>query len=147
MTLISSTPQVQQDVSKDLIDFAQFSATNYAAQNYAFIFWNHGIGILDPKWNDLHMFAINPSVLEQHQRIQIEGITEPSEKQKKGILFDIANKSYLNNQGLTSALSYITTHVLHKKFALIGMDACLMSMLEVFIKYGILPTILSPLKK
>ncbi|MCK4517385.1 hypothetical protein KAT92_01300, partial [Candidatus Babeliales bacterium] len=50
----------------------------------------------------------------------------------RGILFDTVNRTYLNNQGLTSALSFITKNILHKKFAIIGMDACLMAMFEIF---------------
>jgi len=138
MTLISSGNQSEkQPAAQDLVDFANFAATNYPADNYAFIFWNHGVGILDPEWNGLQQFSINPTVLKQNPRIQIDGITKFDRITKsfnihRGILFDTVNRTYLNNQGLTSALSFITKNILHKKFAIIGMDACLMAMLEVF---------------
>ena len=143
MTLISTGEQSEkQPAAQDLVDFASFAATNYPADNYAFIFWNHGVGILDPEWNGLQQFSvnnlqINPTVLKQNPRIQIDGITKFDRITKsfeihRGILFDTINRTYLNNQGLSSALSFITKNILHKKFAIIGMDACLMAMFEVF---------------
>ncbi len=50
----------------------------------------------------------------------------------RGILFNEQSKTYMNNQSLTSALSEIKTSVLNnKKLDILGMDACLMAMLEV----------------
>lgn len=116
----------------DLIDFSRFTVEQFPAENYVFILWNHGIGILDPAWNKLHKFAVNPTALAHSQRIQIDGITKFFPKDKRGILFDPRQKNYLNNDGLTHALSHITSNIIGKKFAVIGMDACLMSMIEVF---------------
>lgn len=132
------------DFAQDLINFANFAIPKYPAKNYGLIFWNHGIGVVDPTWSQLPMFAVNPATLRRNPRIQLEGITttttevkgeeEEEEPQEyfRGILFDIANQTYLDNQGLTKALSHITTNLTKKKLALVGMDACLMSMLEVF---------------
>ncbi|MBU1007550.1 hypothetical protein KKA53_00520 [Candidatus Dependentiae bacterium] len=122
------------DFSHDIINFANFAATRYPAENYVFILSNHGVGIIDPEWNRLQNFAVNPTALQESQRIQIDGITKTYNKlsAKRGILFDIPNKTYLKNEGLTGAFSYITRYIIKKKFALIGMDACLMSMFEVF---------------
>lgn len=100
------------DLTQDLIDFAAFTAANYPAENYVFILSGHGLGIVDPEWKDLQNFSINPVAL-------------------RSILFDISNKNYLTNQGLIKALDHITKRIIFKKFAIIGMDACLMSMLEV----------------
>jgi hypothetical protein len=125
MTLIHNHSKTRTNFSQDLIDFVSFAAEKYPADEYALILWNHGLGILDPDWGNIHQFAINPSMMSA--RSQIEGITCPL----RGILFDISNKNYLDNQGLINALSHLTTNVTKKKFAIIGMDACLMSMLEV----------------
>jgi hypothetical protein len=134
MTLIDKNPNKKQvNFAQDLIEFSKFTVDKFPAQNYGFIFWNHGIGILDPEWNNLHNFVVNPTVLSQSQRIQIEGITKSFDSNlQRGILFDIKNRNYLKNEGLTYALSHITSRIIGKKFAVIGMDACLMSMLEVF---------------
>jgi len=103
----------KRSVCDDLVDFAQFAHKNYRAKNYILILWNHGLGILEPSWDQLPYFFI-----QYHQEI-------------KGILYDTENKTYLSNNALKSALNEITTNVIKKKFAIIGMDACLMSMLEV----------------
>jgi len=109
------------DFTHDLINFADFVVTRYPADNYAFIFSCHGVGIIDPSWSQLQQFAVNPATLRNQSQLE----------QSRGILFDISNRRYLNNQGLTQAFDHITKNIIQKKFALIGMDACLMSMLEV----------------
>lgn len=164
MTLIDSrTLKTRRDFSRDLIDFADFTAKHYPAEKYILILWNHGIGILDPEWSQLHNFAVNPASLRQNPRAQIEGITcettntcttlddafytttacnnitfsdtyceDMSITGTRGILFDMIDRNYLTNQGLTNALDHITTKIIKKKFSIIGMDACLEAMLEVF---------------
>jgi len=132
MALIDTTETKKHlNFSQDLIDFAKFAVTNYPADNYIFILSNHGVGIIDPEWSNIQQFSVNPAVLCQSPRIQIEGITKGYQA-KRGILFDIPNKTYLKNDGITSAFAHITRDILKKKFALIGMDACLMSMFEIF---------------
>lgn len=50
----------------------------------------------------------------------------------KGILFNEYSRTYLTNEELAEALKQIKTKVLHnKKIDIFGMDACLMSMVEV----------------
>lgn len=36
------------DIGGKLVDFVSWAKTNYPAKNYALVFWNHGIGIIDP---------------------------------------------------------------------------------------------------
>jgi hypothetical protein len=98
--------------SDDLIDFSNFTVKNYPAQNYIFIFWSHGSGILDPPWSELPSFCVVPQI--------------------RGLLFDTSQKTYLKNEELHAAFSHITQHVTGQKFEIIGMDSCLMAMLEVF---------------
>ena len=164
MTLVDShNKNSRRNFSKDLIDFAHFVAKNYPAKSYILVLWNHGCGILDPEWDQLHNFAINPATLGAIPRFQIEGeICETRDQSQectvydtcdediifndlfcseylqeslcsdvRGILFDIANRNYLTNQGLTDALNYITKNIIKKKFEIIGMDACLESMFEM----------------
>lgn len=50
----------------------------------------------------------------------------------RGILFNEHSKTYMDNQALVDALAQIKTSVLkNKKIDLLGMDACLMAMIEV----------------
>lgn len=129
MTLLSSEKaKAKPTFSNDIIEFADFTIKNYPAKKYGFVFWNHGVGVIDPEWNQLQQFAINPTALAYSPRIQIAGITK-SFSTRRGILFDIEHKTYMNNQELDSTLAYITQNILHKKFHFVGMDACLMAML------------------
>lgn len=51
---------------------------------------------------------------------------------ERGILFNEQTKTYMDNQALTTALDEIKTKVLkNKKIDILGMDACLMAMVEV----------------
>jgi len=134
LTLVDSSAKKQPQVSDDLANFVAFSHKNFPAKNYALIFWNHGVGILDPEWSQLSHFAINPSILAKEHRAQFgeQESKDLDEEIFKGILFDFTNRTYLNNQSLCEALNVITKNILKKKLSLIGMDACLMSMLEIF---------------
>jgi len=89
----------------ELIDAARWAFTKYPAKKQALIFWNHGSGILDEErdWNSY-----------------------------RGILYDFSSGKCLTNASLLRGLQVIQQEVLiGKKFDLIGMDACLMAMLEI----------------
>ncbi len=91
---------------KELAEGVAWAFNQYPSTNFMLILWNHGNGILD----------------------------EPKgypRKHHRGILYDYANNTYLNNQQLERTLNTIHHQVLGKKIDLLGMDACLMSMLEV----------------
>jgi hypothetical protein len=121
MTLIDKKIETKQRILKnDLIEFAQFTESNFPAENYVFILWNHGLGVLEPPWEELPYFFIRSALLARYPEIKI-----------KGILYDLRNRKCLSSSELKEAFSYITKNILQKKFALIGMDACLMAMLEV----------------
>lgn len=90
---------------KELTAAAHWAFTTYPAKQYALILWNHGSGILDEKqdWN-----------------------------KSRGILYDFSSKKCLTNRALLQSLKTIQRDVLGgKSIDLIGMDACLMAMLEV----------------
>jgi len=126
--------------AKDLISCVQWAANNYAARKYFIVLWNHGVGILDPIWGGSR-FTVNENVLYQSPKIQIAGLTiksfdfhsilESFGEEQRGILFNEMTRTYMTNQELTSALSEIKNSVLKKKIDLLGMDACLMAMLEI----------------
>lgn len=141
--------------ANDLVDSMRWAATKFPAEKYFLILWNHGIGIVDPIWGNQKpwsagsKFTIDPSMLKENPKICINGITcddpgdailvDPSDLDEsntgtlhRGILFNEQSKTYMNNQVLTSALSQIKTSVLNnQKINILGMDACLMAMLEV----------------
>lgn len=123
--------------AQDLVDSMSWAVKKFPAKKYALILWNHGIGILDPSWGS-SMHIISPKTVRKNSRIQVAGITKnlprsaPKVLEKKGILFNEHTRTYMNNQELTKALRTIKTSVLgNRKIDLLGMDACLMAMVEV----------------
>lgn len=140
--------------SNDLVDSMSWAVRKYPADKYALVLWDHGIGIIDPHWgvgsntgskDRDETFFINSGILNSNPRIQIDGITidstvtftQPIQSSTnylspRGILFNEQSRTYMNNQALAQALSTIRTKVLNnKKLDLLGMDACLMAMMEV----------------
>lgn len=120
-----------------LIRFCQYAITNYPADNYALIFWNHGTGILEPtvryRTPYLQLFSLNNT---NHTKKATKSnkhslpIATKSVAQK-GICFDDGTGNFLTETDLVDALTVIQNTVLHKQFDLIGFDACLMGMIEI----------------
>lgn len=146
-----SQPESDGNSVQDLVQAMQWAKSKYPANKYAFILWNHAIGIIDPKWGKYpprnQPVLVNPSTVKNNPRIQIDGLTinktdasflpatEISDfqlsQETRGILFNESSKTYVTNQILTTALAEIKNNVLGKKLDLLGMDACLMAMVEV----------------
>ncbi len=140
--------------SKDLVDSMNWAVTKYAAKNYGLILWNHGVGILDPVWGAMRGniyglgMGIDTDAISDNPRMQIEDLTFTSTQEEKdiheqlleeqevftqrGILFNENSRTYMTNQQLSEALRQIKTNVLKgKKIDVLGMDACLMAMVEM----------------
>lgn len=131
--------------AQDLVDSMEWAVKKYPAKKYCLILWNHGMGIVDPLWgNSIQM--IQPKMMKNNPRIQIAGLTQAAPAQPKfqkiekkaaknhhrGILFNENSRTYMTNQVLSQALEEIKTRVLNnRKIDLLGMDACLMAMIEV----------------
>jgi hypothetical protein len=146
--------------SSDLIDSMRWAVTQYPAQKYSLVLWNHGIGIIDPVWGKMRPWEINQprigfaqEIIRENPRANIVGLASNEAPgailsdftstttcslldyvvtNTRGILFNEQSRTYMDNQTLMYALSQIKTSVLNnKKIDLLGMDACLMAMLEV----------------
>ncbi len=99
---------IKQDMGinpeQEVIDAANWAFKKYPAQHFMLSLWNHGSGILDEK----------------------------KDWEKRGILYDFSSKKCLTNAGLLRALRSIKQDALSgQKFDVIGMDACLMAMVEI----------------
>ncbi len=126
----------ESSIEKEVFESAQWAVTEYPAKKYAIIFWNHGLGCIDPQINNK-----KPGYLAGYDntwRTADWTTTEDSRASRnripsdRGILFDDERQTYLSNQGLRNTLKRISTELLNnQKLALIGMDACLMGMLEI----------------
>lgn len=111
----------------EIVDSMQWIKNSYPAKRYALILWNHGSGIEDFK--TLANIPGLPKPLSSW--LQIPGSPVPAtSEQERGILYDDSQGTLLTNQALASALARTKT-ILGKNLDIIGMDACLMAMLEV----------------
>ncbi|MBD3231835.1 hypothetical protein GF322_04200 [Candidatus Dependentiae bacterium] len=142
--------------SKDLIDAMKWSVSKYPAQNYGLVLWNHGVGIVDPVWGairgNINDFSpkmnIDAEMILDNPRAQITDLTYSSTQEEveikeqlladqetyiqRGILFNEHSRTYMSNQQLVQALTEIKNSVLcGKKINVLGMDACLMAMVEM----------------
>jgi hypothetical protein len=128
---------------KTLVSCCSWAIENYPADNYALILWNHGTGIIDPDTgrmiNPTELFSYNAANNRYELDRTIGFLDFINEKDLRfrndcwrGICWDESTGNYLTNQKLDTALSEITSKLLHgKKLSIIGFDACLMSMLEI----------------
>ena len=95
--------EMGQHVVDEMVGAMQWAASKYPAKHYMLVLSSHGYGVIDPHWG-----------------------------KHRGILFDDSDQSYMDNQELASALSQIKSNVLqNKKLDVLGMDACLMGMVEI----------------
>jgi len=131
--------------SKELVDCAKWVAAKYPANKYAIILWNHGSGVEDSRslnnnlqnsfdqyWMDIFK-SIDLAKKEKKSNLKskinnggLGCIIEPG----RGIVYDDSEHTCLTNQGLSNALMQIC-EIFGKKIDILGMDACLMAMVEI----------------
>jgi hypothetical protein len=123
---------------KTLISFGTWAIENYPARNHALIFWNHGMGPIDPVigkiLNPTELFHFNPLTqkLELDRSIGFLDLVCTNKGVLRGICWDDETGNYLTNQKLDHGLNHLYTHVLGgKKFSIIGFDACCMQSIEI----------------
>jgi hypothetical protein len=103
--------------AKELITAAKWVKTKYPAKHYGVILSNHGTGIEDYK-----------GIISSKLWLEVPGIQEYFNE--RGILYDDSQSTCLTNKGLLTACAGMS-QVFGKKIDLLGMDACLMAMLEI----------------
>lgn len=126
-----------------LIDFVSWAATEYEADRYALILWNHGGG-----WEPSEMDRIARSVgaKDYHEREVTERAASPLGRvffrsslerlfrsggpSERAICSDDGSGHSLDTIELDQVLSQ-TVEILGRKIDLLGMDACLMANYEV----------------
>lgn len=126
-----------------LIDFCNFCLENFPAKNNMLILSDHGSGIIDREGirliNPAEFFVLNPStlMLELDRSICFLDFIERSYYEYKrqicnnprGICYDDTHQTFLTNQKFEQALKSICKNGF--KFSIIGLDACLMEMVEI----------------
>ena len=109
--LIADIGEVNMGEASTLVDFVSWAASTYPADNYMLVMSDHGMG-WPGGWSDPA-----PAQRDNSSNAPLTGAL------KDDIL-------YLNE--IEDALSQIQSNTSIDKFELIGMDACLMSQMEVF---------------
>lgn len=124
--------------------FIAWAVTAYPADHYALVLWNHGSG-----WKDDDIYQLGralklpPEAITARQARRFgqrragraffsstmaQLLEQPAPA--RGVLFDDSSRDFLDNTELASVLAF-AAGVMGGKLDLLGMDACLMSMLEV----------------
>jgi hypothetical protein len=143
--LVQKVPLVNTGDPKNLTDFIVWAATNYPAQRYALVLWNHGTG-----WKEDDIYAryrekVEKAVKGSETRAGTRGarvlrsslflatagdIMAIEDDETRGICYDDSSMDFLDNRKMVEALQNAETAI-GKRISLLGMDACLMSMVEV----------------
>ena len=137
-----------------LIDFAQWAIKNYPAQRYLLVIWNHGNGwddedIYHAARHDLGLSIVRRGATTGDgtggksvsvRRVRVVGgpkfhrtLFRPTitrALKTRAIAYDDNAEDFLDNVELQKALAAIRNKI-GRKLDLLGMDACLMSMIEI----------------
>jgi len=106
-----------------LYGFCQWAIANYPAERYALILWNHGSGW----WEDAKSRAAGPAGKRPRRPLFRHAFPQAH----RSICYDdTSGGDALDNRELRVVLAGICT-LLGRKIDLLGMDACLMNMVEV----------------
>jgi hypothetical protein len=106
-----------------LYSFAKWAVDNYPADRYALILWNHGSGW----WEDAKSRAAGPAGRRPHRPLFNHAFPQAH----RSICYDdTSGGDALDNRELRVVLAGVCA-LLGRKIDLLGMDACLMSMVEV----------------
>lgn len=143
--IIENIPEQNTGDPRSLRDFIVWGIENYPAQHYAVILWNHGTGW---KEDDIYAFARTRGVqleasddevrsLSRNTRLSsafflssIVEVMQLEDGESRAIAFDDSSLDFLDNAKLQQAFREAEEQT-GQKVSLIGMDACLMSMVEV----------------
>ena len=127
-----------------LRSFIAWAVTTYPAEHYALVLWNHGSG-----WKEDNIYqlgkalrlppeTVNPREARRFaQRRASRAFFSTTMRQlleraspTRAVLFDDSSRDFLDNAELANVLAF-AAGVTGGKLDLLGMDACLMSMVEV----------------
>lgn len=105
----------------EIVNAMQWVKTNYPAKRYMLVLWNHGNGVLD---------RVSQQNNAKLPWLAIPGMDRKKASDDRGILYDYTDNSYLGTQDLATVFSQVKT-LLGQNIDIVGMDACMMAMLEV----------------
>jgi hypothetical protein len=143
--LVEKVPPVNTGDPRNLTEFIVWGATHYPAERYALVLWNHGSG-----WKEDDVYAryrekVDKAVRGGEVRAGSRGarvlrgslflstageIMGIEDDEVRAICYDDSSMDFLDNAEMVKALRDAEEQT-GKKISLLGMDACLMSMVEV----------------
>jgi hypothetical protein len=124
-----------------LSDFVAWAGQRCPADRYALVIWGHGSG-----WSEDDLYARFPGAKaatrdapKERQRLLGRGIFASSAGQimkiqddkVRGLCYDDSSRDFLDNRGLQQALSDGAQALGRERIDVLGLDACLMCMVEV----------------
>ncbi len=107
-TMVQDLGEVNMGDGTSLTNFLRWGMTNYPAERYFVILWNHGGG-----W-----------------RSKTTAKTPTSRSPVKGVCWDDTNNDYLTMAEVNTSLNTIATEFTHP-INIVGFDACIMGLAEV----------------
>jgi hypothetical protein len=143
--LVEKIPPVNTGDPKNLTDFIVWAETNYPAERYALVLWNHGTG-----WKEEDIYARYRERVERAirggetraggrgERLLRRALFLPTvgeimsieDDDVRAICYDDSSMDFLDNQELVKAFRDAEAQT-GQHLSVLGMDACLMSMVEV----------------
>jgi Clostripain family len=134
---VANVGEVNTGDPKRLDEFISWGISNYPADHYCLVLWNHGQG-----WDDTDIFADErfrsfsrhasrrlPHAIFQTSVRSALGQAQ-NEHELRAILIDDNAKDFLDNKEMKQVVGD-TAKLLNRNLDILGMDACLMSMIEV----------------
>jgi hypothetical protein len=134
---VANVGEVNTGDPKRLNEFIEWGVNNYPARHNVLVLWNHGQG-----WDDTDIFAddryrslrrlassrVRHALFHTPVRNTMKGAID--DPQLRAILIDDNAKDFLDNLEMKQVVSD-TAKLLNRNLDILGMDACLMSMIEV----------------
>lgn len=127
-----------------LRSFIAWAVTSYPADHYALVLWNHGSG-----WKEDDIYKLGKALRLPPEMVNAREARRLAQRRAsraffsttmrrllerasptRAILFDDSSRDFLDNAELANVLAF-AAGVTGGKLDLLGMDACLMSMIEV----------------
>ena len=134
---VASLGRINAGDPKRLMDFIKWGVRNYPAHHYVLVLWNHGQGwddtdvYADERHRSLRRLASGPiRHAFFHTPVRRALMRATRDEQVRAILLDDDAKDFLDNAEMKGVLAE-TKKLLKRKVDIVGMDACLMSMVEV----------------
>lgn len=144
-----STPTYPQPIGAvntgdpdSLSDFVRWAGQQRPAEHYALVIWGHGNG-----WDETQLYERFPEAqkVEESSRAVRRGelvrrgvfastaaqIMEIPDDEVRGLCYDDSARDFLDNAELQRALRDAAQHLGRDKIDVLGLDACLMAMIEV----------------